>query len=60
MREWLLVSYLGWGATREYAKGVEGYGDIDSGPVVAGIAIHLRLLYASSFENPAGMPSKSG
>ncbi len=36
MRESLLVRTLGFGTTREYPHGLDGLGDVDSGPVLLG------------------------
>lgn len=33
------VDVLGYGAIREYAPGIEGSGDIDSGPVILGVSV---------------------
>lgn len=34
-----LSTFLGFGAIREYAAGYNGFGDIDSGPVVFGVSV---------------------
>jgi hypothetical protein len=39
MRDELHASLLGFGAMREYPRGVQGRGDIDSGPVILGLSI---------------------
>jgi len=39
VREHLRRDLLGFGAVREYPPGVDGHGDIDSGPVVLGVSI---------------------
>jgi hypothetical protein len=34
-------SFLGFGGTREYPPGVEGWGDVDSGPVIVGAGVSV-------------------
>lgn len=39
LRRSALTSLLGFGGMREYAPGLEGRGDVDSGPVVLGVSV---------------------
>jgi len=39
VRDELFGTFVGFGVTREYARGVLGLGDIDSGPVVLGFGV---------------------
>lgn len=46
-------SFFGFGAIREYAEGFDGSGDVDSGPVIAGVSVAATGFALSLARTPA-------
>ncbi len=47
------ASFFGFGGIREYADGFSGSGDVDSGPVIAGVSVAATGFALSLARTPA-------